>query len=188
MQNDQARLWIKNNQWLVWVTMIFGLIVECTIICGRKLARTVPTNYILLFTFTLCESYLVMYLCSFYSPQIVAIAASFTLAVTVSLTLYAFFTKHDFTYCYAALFLFFTVTFVSSLLMFILPQNRFVIVLYSGLGAIIYGFYLVMDTQMLIGGGRYELSPEDYVIAALIIYLDIIVLFLHILRAIGDKK
>ena len=36
---------------------------------------------------------------------------------------------------------------------------------------------------MLVGGGRtYEISPEDYIYAAMSIYVDIIGLFIHILE------
>jgi FtsH-binding integral membrane protein len=39
-----------------------------------------------------------------------------------------------------------------------------------------------------VGGGRYEIDNDDYIIAAIIVYVDIIMLFLHILKLIGDKK
>ena len=41
---------------------------------------------------------------------------------------------------------------------------------------------------MILGERRNEISEEDYIIAALIIYLDIITMFIYILRILGDKK
>jgi len=41
---------------------------------------------------------------------------------------------------------------------------------------------------MILGEKRYELNDEDYVIGALILYLDIIVLFIYILRILGEAK
>jgi FtsH-binding integral membrane protein len=41
---------------------------------------------------------------------------------------------------------------------------------------------------MIAGGHYYEFTIDDYVIASMQVYLDIIMLFLHILRIIGGKK
>jgi FtsH-binding integral membrane protein len=49
--------------------------------------------------------------------------------------------------------------------------------------------YLVFDTQLMMGGKhRYSLSPEEYIFAALNLYLDIINLFLYILSIIGMSR
>jgi FtsH-binding integral membrane protein len=46
--------------------------------------------------------------------------------------------------------------------------------------------YLVMDVQMMVGGRyHYEINPEEYIFAALNIYVDIISLFIFILDLIG---
>lgn len=46
--------------------------------------------------------------------------------------------------------------------------------------------YLVMDVQMMVGGYyRYVIDPEEYIFAALNIYVDIISLFAFILDLIG---
>ena len=41
---------------------------------------------------------------------------------------------------------------------------------------------------MILGGRKYELTPEEYIFAALSLYLDIINLFLYILELIGDPN
>ena len=46
-----------------------------------------------------------------------------------------------------------------------------------------------MDTQLMMGGGKkYSLSPEEYVFAALNLYLDIINLFLYLIMIFGKSK
>lgn len=47
--------------------------------------------------------------------------------------------------------------------------------------------YLVFDTQLILGGKhrKYQVSPEEYVFAALNLYLDIVSLFLLLLQLIG---
>ena len=65
--------------------------------CCRSVARKVPQNYILLLVFTLCESYLVAFICSMYTAVSVIVAAGLTAGMTIALTLYAMMTKRDFT-------------------------------------------------------------------------------------------
>ena len=61
-------------------------------------------------------------------------------------------------------------------------------IVYNLFGVLIYSVYLIYDTQLVAGGKRYELSMDDYVIAALIVYLDIIMIFLYLLQMLGGAK
>ena len=57
---------------------------------------------------------------------------------------------------------------------------------YGCSGALIFSLYIVYDTQLMMGGKhKYALSPEEYIFAALNIYLDIINLFRYILLIVG---
>ena len=45
------------------------------------------------------------------------------------------------------------------------------------------------DIQLLMGGKKsHSVSPDEYVIAAINIYLDIVQLFLHILRILAEMR
>lgn len=53
--------------------------------------------------------------------------------------------------------------------------------------------YLIFDTQLIIGGRhKFAITPEEYIFAALTLYVDVITLFLYILeivsRASGDRR
>ena len=63
-------------------------------------------NYILLLIFTLSEAYLVSTVCIVYDKMLVFEAATVTLMITVSLTIYACVTKTDFTIIGGQLFIF----------------------------------------------------------------------------------
>ena len=45
--------------------------------------------------------------------------------------------------------------------------------------------YLAIDVQMVMGGKKYELGPEDYVFGAVQLFLDIIYIFWMILQLVG---
>ena len=59
---------------------------------------------------------------------------------------------------------------------------------YCGIGVLIYSIYLVIDTQLIMGGKRYELEIDDYILAAFILYTDIIMIFLYILRLLSGNR
>ena len=60
---------------------------------------------------------------------------------------------------------------------------------YGSAGALIFSLYIVYDTQLMMGGKhKYSLDPEEYIFASLNLYLDIINLFLFILRIVGSSN
>ena len=67
--------------------------------------------------------------------------------------------------------------------------SRTASIAYSAIGCVIFSIYLIYDTQMMMGGKhKYALSPEEYIFAALNLYLDIINLFLYILAIFGNSN
>ncbi len=53
---------------------------------------------------------------------------------------------------------------------------------------VVYAIYLLVDTQLILGGKHKNLSMDNYVLGSIIIYSDIIGLFLKILQVLGKKK
>jgi FtsH-binding integral membrane protein len=50
------------------------------------------------------------------------------------------------------------------------------------------GLYIIYDTQLIIGKKANKFSIDDYVFAAMCIYIDIVRLFLYILRIMGGRR
>jgi len=151
--------------------------------------RKTPINYILLGAFTVCESLSLGVVGMVYTVDSIMIAAGITLALVIILTIFAFQTKVDFTACRGAMACILFVFIICSFIMIFIPYNRILEVVYAGIGAIIFSVYLIIDTQMMMGGEhKFSISPEEYVFAAICIYLDILNLFLYILKIVGKKK
>jgi FtsH-binding integral membrane protein len=89
--------------------------------------------------------------CSVSEPQLVLIAAVMTLGITASLTYYAMTTKTDFTMMGASLFIFGMALMLFGIIVGLF-QSRVMHVVYCSFGVILYGFYLVYDVQLLVGG------------------------------------
>lgn len=52
---------------------------------------------------------------------------------------------------------------------------------------LLFSIYIIYDTQMIMGRHRIKFSIDDYVLAAMTIYLDIINLFLILLKLFGRR-
>jgi FtsH-binding integral membrane protein len=171
---------VKANDWLVLVFAVLsiGLIIGMTV-----MRNVVPHNYILLMLFTMCESFLVGTVVSRYEVASVMEAFGLTCAVTTALTMYTCQTKRDFSSWGAGLFAGLWVLILAGFLQVFVQGEVFARGL-GAVGAILFSLYIIYDTQQIMT----RVSPEEYIHAATILYLDILNLFLHILRALGRSR
>uniref|UniRef100_A0A667GAB0 Uncharacterized protein n=1 Tax=Lynx canadensis TaxID=61383 RepID=A0A667GAB0_LYNCA len=162
----------------------FGVLIVFA--CCGNLQRQVPVNYILLGVFTVLQGLLLGAVSVFCNAEEVLWATAATALVTLSLTLFALQTKWDFTVLNGMLFVFLFVLFIYGIF-FLFIRSYVSGILFGNLRELLEGKYLVMDVQLMVGGRHHhsDLHPEEYVFAALNIYLDIINLFLFILELIG---
>ncbi|XP_052253427.1 protein lifeguard 1-like [Dreissena polymorpha] len=175
------------NVWLMIVVMVATFVVLIALACCPNVRRSFPTNMILLTVFTVLEGFMLGVVSGKYKTEYVLMAVGITAVVTLSLTIFAFQTKWDFTMMGGLLFVLLIVLFCFGILCAIFRSDIANIV-YSCLGALLFSAYLVFDTQMMMGGKhQYAISPEEYIFAALNLYLDIINLFLFILAIFGKK-
>ncbi|XP_042223180.1 protein lifeguard 1-like [Homarus americanus] len=173
---------------LFYVALAGTLVCIIALSCCGNLRRRTPFNFIFLGLFTVCEGFLLGTAAASFTKGEILIAVGVTFVVTLSLTLFAFQTKFDFTTCGMFVFVTIIVLFLFGLLALIL-QSRIVNLVYSCLGALLFSFYLVFDTQLLMGGNhKLAISPEEYVFAALTLYLDVINIFMYILSIIGNSR
>lgn len=182
-----AKAYVYANQWTFWTAFGASLAIVVFLSCSETARRQHPLNLIFLFLFTGCESVLVATISSFYDTDIVFMAAALTVGITACLTLYAMQTKRDFTAAGGILFsLLFALIGAGILSIFI--HNKVMNIAIAGIGAAVFACYIVFDVQMMVGSGSYSISPDEYVFAAINIYLDIINLFLYLLRLLQEVQ
>ena len=70
----------------------------------------------------------------------------------------------------------------------VLFRIKIIYMFYTFLSTIMVGIYLVYDTQLIMGKFGYAYSVDDYIFATLEIYIDIIRLFLLILRIVAQAS
>lgn len=120
-------------------------------------------------------------------PFIVLVAAFMTTCLVLTLTAYAWYTKDDFTVCGSVMWVLVSSFLTLVILMLIFPSNVLYIVYCAG-ATILFSFILIADTQMLKGDKSRRFSEDDYILAALFIYIDIITIFLKILEMLNRAR
>lgn len=168
----------------------FGVMLVCLICmaCCSSVRRKAPMNFIFLGIFTLAESFMLGTAAAAFSKEEVVMAAGFTAVVCFALTIFALQTKWDFTILGGALFAGVIILLIFGIVVAFIPGKAATIA-YASCGALLFSVYLVYDTQMMMGGKhKYSISPEEYIFAALNLYLDIINIFIYILTIIGASR
>jgi hypothetical protein len=156
--------------------------------CCKSVSKSVPINYILLALFTLAQSYILFFVSACYAPEIVVTAIVLTAAVTIGLTVYAMTTKTDFTWCGGILFAFLFLFIAFLVLLWIFGTDKLTYKILCLVGVLLYSLYLIYDTQLTMGKGACKYEIDEYVWAAVNLYVDIIEIFLYILRLLGNSN
>jgi len=164
--------------------LLIGTILSLGLIIALMIKRKeTPTNFYLLGAFTLCEAYTIGTVVTFFDQFVVLEAFLLTAGTTIALTVYTFQSKKDFSLWGAGLFNILWVLLMAGFVQILIPSE----ILHVGiaiLGAIVFSCFIVFDTHLLI----HKLSPEEYIVAAINLYLDIINLFLEILKILDAMK
>ncbi|PHH76699.1 hypothetical protein CDD82_3883 [Ophiocordyceps australis] len=173
--------WIQSHEALVWVSLIGSLVFLGLTYWKRK---SYPTNILFISLFTATEAYTVSVIVSFYRTSIVLNAVILTAAIFVFLSLFACQTRYDFTSWMPYLFGALWGLLIFGLMAAFLPYNSTMELIYSGVAALIFSAYILVDTQLIM---RHH-HVEEEIAAAISLYLDIINLFLAILRILNSQN
>lgn len=180
--------WAVEARWFHTAAFAVSFAILIVITCADKLRRKHPHNLIILFAFTVAEALMLAAVTVMFRTEVVLYAAATTTAVCLGLTLFALQTKYDFTAKFGIMVVILTVAMFTLLGSCFLPPSKTFMLVMAAIMAIIMGIFLVIDTQMIIGGTHsVQMSPEEYVFAAINLYLDIINMFLYILMLFGRE-
>ncbi|KAH8757626.1 inhibitor of apoptosis-promoting Bax1-domain-containing protein [Diaporthe sp. PMI_573] len=173
--------WIQGHPALVFISM-FGAIGMMLLTYWKR--HSYPTNLLFLSGFTLLEAYTISVIVSFYKTSIVLNAVLLTAGIFVFLTAFACQTKYDFTswmpYLFGGLWGLILFGFMAAFF----PYSSTGELIYGGLAALIFSGYILVDTQLVM---RHH-HVEEEIAAAISLYLDIINLFLAILRILNSQQ
>jgi len=175
-------------------TLVLMLAVSC---CCADAMRTFPANYIFLGAVTLGMATTTGFATVLYTTDSVLLALGTTAGVFFALTAYACLTKTDFTglgpYLFAGLMCLVMFGFVMSMWSLFTGTavaGTMAHKVYAIGGVLLFVFYIIYDTQLIVGGAhkKHQFSIDDYAFAALNLYMDVINLFMFLLELMGDRR
>ena len=179
---EPAKEFVRDYYWLTYVCIIIGIGISCSLVCCIKNARQVPKNYILLAMFTMCWAYMVAGFTQWFEGPDVVIAAILTAAMTVGLTLFACFCKMKLTWLWGVMAGMSLAVWPLIILLFLFPSKLLFTVIAFFI-IILTSIYIIYDTKLILK----KLSLDDYIIGALMLYTDIIQLFMWLLSLMGSR-
>jgi len=167
---------------------IMFLCLMAPLFMAQMSARQFPMNIILTFIFTFVEGVFIapfLLLANQSSPGVVGQAAVLTLAAFGALSLYATVSRRDFS-AWGSFFMVGLVVLIIASFINMFVASAAGALWIAAVGVMIFAGLLVFDTWRLLRSGAY--GQDDYVIAAVSIYLDLINMFMFILALLSGGR
>lgn len=172
--------WAARHPIITFIGMFLPLIA------AQRFRHVFPTNIGFVFLFTFLEGIFIspfIYLLGTTQPGVIGQAALLTGTTFGALTLYAFVSRRDFS-AWGAFFMVGLFVLIATSLLNLFFQNATASLWIAGATVFVFSGLLVFDTWRL----RNVFGPNDYVLAAVNIYLDLLNMFLAILSLLGGRR
>jgi modulator of FtsH protease len=172
--------WAARHPIITFIGMFLPLIA------AQRFRHVFPTNIGFVFLFTFLEGIFIspfIWVMGQTQPGVVGQAALLTGTTFGALTLYAFLSKKDFS-AWGGFFIVGLWVLIATSLLNLFFQNTTASLWIAGATVFVFGGLLVFDTWRL----RNVFGPNDYVQAAVAIYLDLLNMFLAILSLLGGRR
>jgi len=180
-QSHAAVFWVQTHSWALYVPM-FGTLINLGVLYWKRHSH--PLNFVLLSTFTLLEAFTLGVIVAFYDNIIVLQALLITLGVFIGLTLFTLQSKYDFSGMGPFLFGALVALCMAGLINIFIPFGRTTDLVFAIGGCLVFSGYIVYDTYII----NAKLSPDEFIVGAISLYLDFINLFINILRLLNDLQ
>jgi FtsH-binding integral membrane protein len=155
---------------------------------AQRNARVFPKNVLLTLLFTFVEGVFIAPFLAYAeqaAPGTVSQAALLTFAAFGGLSLYATLSRRDFSAWGSFFFIGLIVLMIAMFINFFVASAAASLWI-SAIGVLIFAGLLVFDTWRILRSGQY--GQDDYVYAAVQIYLDLLNMFLFILSLLGNRS
>ena len=174
---------------LCYISFVVLFILMICLMCNNNLIKQNPYNWIFTISFTILMTYIMGIVGVMYSTKLLLLGGMSTLGIFSGLTIYAWQTKYDYTTIGNYLLISLIGLIMFGFLSFFI-ESAILNIFYSVIGSIIFSFYIVYDTQLIVGGTnrKIQLSVNDFAIASITLYLDVLNLFLFILDILGGNR
>jgi protein lifeguard len=172
---------------LMYISFNMLIIMICFLFCQyENILKSYPNNVIFCILFTLCLTHFLFYIFINIQNDILSFSFITTLFLVSSLMFYSSQTKINYTNKGNYLIIGVLSTILLGFFTFFL-NLPFLNILYPILGITVFSGYLVYDIQLILGRETIKYTPDDYLIASVNLYLDIINLCMFVLHLINGR-
>ncbi|CAB4467177.1 unnamed protein product [Rhizophagus irregularis] len=178
MYCEPVKRFVAEYQWLFFVSWIMTFVSLLVLFWQRKRS---PLNLFLLLLFTIFMSYGIGTVVSMYSSKVVLQAFLITLGVFIALEVFTFQSKYDFSSWGPFLYVALWIVIFASVIGWLFPYDKGYHIAISVFSALLFSAYIIYDTYMILK----RVSPEEYILATVDLYLDVVNLFVAIVAIIG---
>jgi modulator of FtsH protease len=171
---------VAGHPWITMIAMFAPLFI------AMRARDVFPANIglVLLFTFAMGVAISpALYIYGQQQPGLISQAAILTIGAFGVLTGYAFISRRDFS-AWGSFFIVGLWVVLGTMLLNLFFRNPALDLWLAGVTVLVFSGLLVFDTWRL----RNVFGPDDYVPAAVTIYLDLLNLFMAILRILGGRR
>jgi len=182
---------LKNGHYFVYGAFAVGILTYLILICVESARRSYPMNFVLLFLLTIAYGVMAAVMSTRYQTNTVFCAFLATAFATFTVILLAKFSPFDMTTCGCGLCILGIIHLIASIILIIVlvPQHaQLSSTIIAGSGAFLVSLYMMFDLQLIMGGRTMELSPEEYILGAVLLYIDIISLLQYMLILFGRRE
>jgi len=181
----EASITFVKEHHLMWQIVMFASLMAS--ICALMVKKNeYPANYQLMGVFVFVMSCNIGVVCAFFyaagKGMAIAQAVGITGGIFLVLSAYAHWSKVEFDFSSG-----FMICVLWSLILFgfiaYISGSSLMVFIYHVIGVLVFCGFILYDTSMLI----HKYGCDDYIIASIELYLDIINLFLHVLALLGDR-
>lgn len=183
-----VRLFFIKYWWISIIFMVLYFIINIALVCVTQLRRSFPINLVLLCSMCFCMTVPLCVVTAVYATKAVLLSLGTTVLITVSVSLLAKISPFDVTGCGMLVCLLALVFSVYAMITFIISifiYSPLMHLIFGAIGTVLFTFFLFFDTQQILGGRRVELSAEEYILGVILLYCDIIMIFLMLLHVYG---
>jgi len=173
------------NNWPAFLAQFVLLIVLLlAVFSSRNAFRKSPYDVIAYIIFSQSLIYCLAYVAALSGNQVVLMMVTLAALLTFSLTIYALTAKKDLSYLGGTIYVFGSGLFGYE--MFLIASDLAIpTMVYVVLLNIVFGFYLIYDTQFIITGETPNKETENSFVGAIAVYMDMILIFIRLIEKLG---
>ena len=172
---------IVSNKIIFYIMLVIAFITFINPFFNDKLLKKFPYNYIYLLIFVLSVSYILCKIVVSFNPNMIKISGILLICEIFGLLIYSYINKNEqIDIYYGSSFMLLCLLFLSSIIYFfdkVSIYKLFFIIIFIW----IFGIFLIYDMNLIFEEKRRPFEENDFVLATMFIYIDIIQTMLELI-------